>query len=283
MKLEETEQPDHPFTLFNLGCSYHELGQPAAALAVLHRSLQGSQPSDSIVRKVYALIAACHRQQGQAREALAACQEGRGHYPDDAELLFQEALVRRELGDATGAEACWLRVLHGTDGEHFGSVDAGLRGHKARHNLAVLYHEQRRHAEAEMHWQAALEERADFTPALLGLGDVYLAQQRWDELQRIAGRLLGAGFEVEGEVLEARALLARQQFGAARLVLEGVSARHPEAVYPWVILSHVLLQEGKDWGGAEHALRQIIQRDPQHREAWHNLKTLLQQGRSRAG
>jgi glycosyltransferase involved in cell wall biosynthesis/tetratricopeptide (TPR) repeat protein len=277
LKLEEAEQPDHPFTLFNLGCIYSELGRAAEALAVLRRSLQRSQPTDSIVRKLYALIAACHRQLGQPREALAACQEGRGHYADDAELLFQEALVRRELGDAGGAEECWRRVLHGRDGAHFASVDAGLRGYKARHNLAVLCHEQRRHAEAELHWQAALEERPEFTPALLGLGDVYLAGQRWEELQRVAGRLRAAGFEVEGEVLEARALLARRQFEAARLLLEQVNARHPEAVYPWVVLSHVLLQEGKDWGGAEHALRQVLQREPRHPEAWHNLHTLLQQ------
>jgi hypothetical protein len=38
-----------------------------------------------------------------------------------------------------------------------------------------------------------------------------------------------------------------------------------------------LLQEGKDWGGIEHALRQILRREPRHREAWHNLHTLLQQ------
>jgi hypothetical protein len=63
-----------------------------------------------------------------------------------------------------------------------------------------------------------------------------------------------------------------------------VIAGHPEAVYPWAILSHVLLQEGKDWGGAEHVLRQIIHRDPPHREAWHNLNTLLRQrGKRGAG
>jgi hypothetical protein len=80
-------------------------------------------------------------------------------------------------------------------------------------------------------------------------------------------------------VLEARALPARKQFQAARMLLEGTSARNAEAVSPWVILSHVLLQEGKDRGGAEHALRQIIRRDPQHREARHNLQRLLSAAR----
>jgi hypothetical protein len=44
-----------------------------------------------------------------------------------------------------------------------------------------------------------------------------------------------------------------------------------------VILSHVLLQEGKDRGSAEHALRQVLARDPQHAQAWHNLHVLLHQ------
>jgi hypothetical protein len=82
---------------------------------------------------------------------------------------------------------------------------------------------------------------------------------------------------MEGDVLVARGLLARKQFLAARLLLEEVIVRYPEAVYPWVILSHVLLQEGRDWGSAEHALRQVIHRDPQHAEAWHNLHVLLHQ------
>jgi hypothetical protein len=78
-------------------------------------------------------------------------------------------------------------------------------------------------------------------------------------------------------LLEARALLARKEFGAARLLLEGVISRHPESIYPWVILSHVLLQEGRDRGSAERALREILAREPQHAEAWHNLHVLLHQ------
>jgi tetratricopeptide (TPR) repeat protein len=284
LKLEESEQPDHPFTLFNLGSVYQELGQTALALSLFRRSLAGSQPDDSIVRKLYALTAQCHRQLGQLQEALATCQEGRNHYPDDIELLFQEALARRDLGDRAGAKECWQRLLITPEGQHFASRDVGLRGYKARHNLAVLCQEEGALAEAEMHWQAALAERADFTAALLGLGDIYLSQQRWSDLEKFASHLRGSGLLVEGEVLEARALLARKQFAAARLLLEQVIGQHPEAIYPWVILSHVLLQEGKDWGSAEQALRQILNLNPQHPEAWHNLNVLLQQrGKRRLG
>jgi hypothetical protein len=43
----------------------------------------------------------------------------------------------------------------------------------------------------------------------------------------------------------------------------------------------VLLQEGRDWEGAERALRDVLALDPGHAEARHNLDVLLhQQGRS---
>jgi glycosyltransferase involved in cell wall biosynthesis len=103
LRLEEAENPDEPFVLFNFGSIHQELGQAAEALPLFRRSLARSHPSDSIVRKLYALVGQCHRQLGQAPEALAACREGRAHYPDDAELFFLEALVRQEASDAARA------------------------------------------------------------------------------------------------------------------------------------------------------------------------------------
>ena len=63
------------------------------------------------MRKLYALIVQCHRRLGAARGRAAACRSGRAVYPDDAELLFQEGLILRGLGDWSGAEACLLRLL----------------------------------------------------------------------------------------------------------------------------------------------------------------------------
>ncbi len=82
--LEEKEQPDDPFTLFNLGWTYQELGETAKSLPILRRSLERSRPGDSIVRKLYALIAQGHRELGQFQEALAICRSGQARYPDDA-------------------------------------------------------------------------------------------------------------------------------------------------------------------------------------------------------
>src|SRR5579883_235044 len=70
LHLEEAEQPDDPFTLFNLGWAYHARGQPGRALAYLHKSLERADPTATIVRKLYSLIAQTHERQGQRREAL---------------------------------------------------------------------------------------------------------------------------------------------------------------------------------------------------------------------
>jgi GT2 family glycosyltransferase len=169
LRLEDADYPDHPFTLFNFGVTYNELGRPAEALALLRRSLERSNPKDSIVRKLYALIVQCHRSLGQPAEALAACRAGKVHCPEDVELLFTEGLLLRERGDRAGAIACFQELLQLPAGDYFASVDTGLRGYKTRHHLAELYRELGQCAEAKAQWRAALAERPDFLPAQAGL------------------------------------------------------------------------------------------------------------------
>src|SRR5207302_172086 len=111
LELENAENPNDPFTLFNMACVSMELGRLTETVPLLQKSLGRSQPGDSIVRKIYAMLAQCHRQLGQHAAALAAAQAGRSTYPDDVELLFQEGLVHREKGNAKEAESCWLLAL----------------------------------------------------------------------------------------------------------------------------------------------------------------------------
>ncbi len=267
---------DDPFTLFNLGSVYQEMGRTEEALPMLQRSLRRSNSNDSIVRKLYALIAQGHRQIGQGGEALAVCQAGRALFPDDAELLFQEALARRDQRDLPGAEACLRRLLDTREGDHFSSVDTGLRGYKARHNLAVVLCEQARDAEAEDQWRAAFEERPDFASAWLGLEGLFLRQERWVDLEWLAGQIeSNAPGEHDAAMLRARAHLARREYLQARDLLEKVIARAPLALRPLVILSHVLLQENADRPAAEAVLRKILVLDPANTEARHNLSVLL--------
>jgi glycosyltransferase involved in cell wall biosynthesis/Flp pilus assembly protein TadD len=178
LRIEEQEQPDEPFVLFNLGSVMVEVGRPEEALGYLRRSLAQSSPKDSIVRKLYALIAQCHRTLGRQAEALQACVAGRAHYPDDAELLFVEGVLRQEQGDWSGAVASWQRLVTGSDGDHFASVDGALRGAKARHNLAVAYTKLNCPEQALAQWRKAVAEDPSFVPAWVGLGRLGLAGDR---------------------------------------------------------------------------------------------------------
>src|SRR5262249_10562498 len=65
LERELAEKPGHPFTLFNLGSVYQELGNHTAALKCLGQSLSQSHPNDSITRKLFALIIQSHRKLGR--------------------------------------------------------------------------------------------------------------------------------------------------------------------------------------------------------------------------
>ena len=155
---ELAERPDDPFVLFNLGSIAIERQDWRAALGYLERSLAGSAATDSITHKLYALIAKTHQMLGAPEAALRACSAGLALNPDDAELLFREAVVRRNGGDRAGAEACWRRILTVRRPERFSSVDAGIYGHLTRRNLAVLAEERGDRAEAATLWAEVLAE-----------------------------------------------------------------------------------------------------------------------------
>lgn len=135
------DRPNEPFVLFNLGSSAIEREDWAKALEHLRRSLAGSAPTDSITRKLYALIARSYQMLGDPQRALQACAEGLSIDPEDAELLFREAVVRRNAGDRDGAERCWRKVLSLKRPERFSSVDQAIFGHLTRRNLASLAEE----------------------------------------------------------------------------------------------------------------------------------------------
>ncbi len=153
------DRPGDPFVLFNLGSIALERGDWRAALVHLNASLGGSAPDDSITRKLFALIARSHQKLGETDRALAACAAGLGADPDDAELLFREAVVRRGAGDRDGAEACWRRVLTLSRPERFASVDPGIYGHLTARNLAALAEERGDRGEALRLWGRVLAER----------------------------------------------------------------------------------------------------------------------------
>jgi len=141
LEAELAERPDDPFVLFNLGAIAVERQDWPTAPGHLQRSLRGSAPTDSIVRKLFALIARCHQMLGDLPAALNACSEGLRIDPDDAELHFRKAVFHRKAGQPAEAEVCWRRILTLKRPDQFCSVDQGIYGHLTLRNLAVLAEE----------------------------------------------------------------------------------------------------------------------------------------------
>jgi glycosyltransferase involved in cell wall biosynthesis len=155
---ELKERPDEPFVLFNLGAIAIERQEWSAALGYLTRSLSRSAPSDSITRKLFALIARAHQMLGDTGAALRACAEGLSFHPEDAELWFRQAVVHRHRGESSRAESCWRRILSLHRPEQYCSLDEGIYGHLTRRNLAMLAAERGDRAAAAQLWREVLAE-----------------------------------------------------------------------------------------------------------------------------
>lgn len=169
LRLDLQDRPDHPFVLFNLGMTCADCGQTDEAIYWLTQCLAVSQPVESHVRKAYALLSSVLYQQRRWTDSLYVCLRGRAVFPTDKELLFRQAMVEHQLGRLESAAANYQIVLQPTSDRHFVSIDAGLAGYKARHNLALVYEDLGRHDLAEAQWQAILAERPDYRPAQIGL------------------------------------------------------------------------------------------------------------------
>jgi glycosyltransferase involved in cell wall biosynthesis len=174
LRLDLQHRPSDPFTLFNLGAIAVERRQWREALGLLERSLAGSAPTDSIVRKLFALIARSHQMLGDLKEALRTCARGLGADPEDAELWFRKGMIHRQRGESAEAETSWRRILRLHRPNQFCSVDQGIFGHVTRRNLAVLAAERGDFAEVERLWQAVLAECPGDREALTHLRQLQL-------------------------------------------------------------------------------------------------------------
>ena len=158
LEADLARDPSEPFVLFNLGGIALERARWPEALDYLRRSLAGSAATDSIVRKLHAMIARAHQAMGDPEAALAACSAGLALDPDDAELIFRKGVLHRRCGDPARAEACWEKLLTLRRPEKFSSVDVGIYGHLTRRNLAGLAEERGDLEAADRLWSEVLAE-----------------------------------------------------------------------------------------------------------------------------
>ncbi len=177
LHLDLQERPDHPFVLFNLGMTYADAQDHDEAARWLLRCLEVSQPEESHVRKAYALLVSVRYQQQRFAEAYEICQQARRLYADDKELLFRQAMLEHQLGRLDEAVHSYWEVLEAPAERHFASVDAGIAGYKARHNLALVYEALGWIDEAVTQWSSILRERPLYRDAHVGLHKCRKLQQ----------------------------------------------------------------------------------------------------------
>ncbi|MBV9852071.1 MAG: glycosyltransferase [Armatimonadetes bacterium] len=188
LELDLRDRPDHPFVLFNIGMTAFHMKEYDRARAALERCLALSRPQESTVRKVYAMLAGCLQGQGDVAGAVARAEQGLALYPRDPELLFRAGVLHHQAGDLAAAEASYLRLLTDREVGHIDSLDVSMTGFKAHHNLALVYQDMGRWAEAEAQWRAAVGQEPGFGPSWAGLAELCRRQGRLAEFEAAAER-----------------------------------------------------------------------------------------------
>jgi len=177
LQLDLADHPEHPFVHFNVGMTAYYLGDLDKAAHHLERSLALAGPDESHVRKAYALLCGCHRRREDWASARCVAERGLDVCPRDPELLFNMGIILHQQGDLPGAARAYEAILEGSSDAYLRSVDVGIGGFKARHNLALVYQEMGDTEAAIEELQRALAEAPAFEPSqralagLLGQGE----------------------------------------------------------------------------------------------------------------
>jgi FkbM family methyltransferase len=274
LHLELEERPEHPFTLFNLGMTYADIGEYARAAEFLTRSIHRSGEGESHLRKAYALLTYCESRLQHAAKAREVCSRGIQLFPEDAELRFRQAILLHEEGKLPEAVAAYREILDGPRERYFTSVDRGITGFKARQNLALVYADQGDLARAEEQWRLVVQEAPRHRPGWRGLGEVYLRRGKAAEAAALAEKLLGdEASRADGLMLRGQSAAAAGDVQEAVRQFKEAAAARPSDPEPLEVASKFLFERGR-WAEAEEALKDLLARDAEDAAAHHNLGTV---------
>ena len=269
LRLDYRERPKHPFVRFNIGMTYHYLGDHPRAVRWLRRCLDVSPPTESHVRKAYSLLGLSLRELGQSEEAVRTMEQGLKAVGGDAELSFHIAATLALTADAGNADAPdaaaartkllnrakghYERCLSSEPSAYFSSMDPAILGYKAQHNLAGVCQALGLYPEARDHWRKAMETAPDFTPSAFSLFDAAAAQGDFATAREMVQRVE----QTEGPGLNSlsmQAKLADIVGGPANgdAFLSGAVMGHPTPGAARMLLARRLLQTGREAEALPH-------------------------------
>ena len=157
LKLDLEDRPGHPFVLFNLGMTAHYTDGHSQAVDWLRMSIEASGDTESHLRKAFALLVGSLKVLNKQDEARKECERGLQRVPNDPELLFLMAGLAASRGDHEEAVRLYQSSLKGDTGGAFTSMDPGIRGWKALHNVALSHIAVGDWDSAKSAWRAAMD------------------------------------------------------------------------------------------------------------------------------
>jgi GT2 family glycosyltransferase/tetratricopeptide (TPR) repeat protein/2-polyprenyl-3-methyl-5-hydroxy-6-metoxy-1,4-benzoquinol methylase len=260
---ELNDRPEDQFTLFNLGMTYANIGKYDEAIGYLERSIAQSSPSESQVRKAYALLGGAWARLTNLEKALQSYMKGLELFPLDDELRFQQAGTLHELGHLAESERTYLHLIEVREEQHFTSVDVGIATFKARQNLAAVYKEMGDIARAEEQWQSIVQEVPKYPEGWSGLADNLTQQGKHREALRAHEELV----QLEPEDPSAHhnlgtTLLILQDWSAAARAFRESLRLRPGAASTWMHVGYACKNQG-DNAGARAAFQEVIRIDPE--------------------
>lgn len=275
LALDLQDRPDHPFVLFNLGMTYNDIEQHAAAVPFLQRCVEVSHPGDSHVRKAYAYLVTSLSALGRKEEAGDAVRRGRELFPNDAELVFRHALLAQSTGQLNEAVRLYHAALHRSDDRHLSSIDPAMAGYKARHNLAVTYNELQRPDLAETQWRTIIAEQPRYRAGWRALADTLLRQGKLNTLEVELQRRNGdSRLGCESIVIRGELAMCRGDMPAAREAWSTAVQQFPTEPAAHQTWCRFLFEHGAP-EETETAFRTLVALQPRDGAAWHNFGTVL--------
>ncbi len=190
--------------------------------------------------------------------------------PNDPDLLLSLALISKETGNLTDAEAYFQRLL-----------DSGLRNTEAHYYLGQLAEQQNQPEKAINHYQQ-IPPGADFLAATNRITNLYLKQGRLDTARSYLQGLRQQYPEhaIRLYLLESELLLSNLRIEEGHQLLTEallVSPQQPNLLYARSMFSEKM----GDFAMMEQDLREIIRQDPNNATALNALGYVLANRASR--